>query len=75
MIAVKQDPDDPTRCLIADAIDAYLGVHQGVAMLENCSRCVWQPSPASSCGISGGATTLCGVSRTRPARLGVRRSR
>jgi hypothetical protein len=44
MIAVKQDPDDPTRCLIADATDAYFGAHQGVAMLENCSRCVWQPS-------------------------------
>jgi hypothetical protein len=38
MTAVIQDPDDPTRCLIADATDAFFGARQGIAMLENCSR-------------------------------------
>jgi hypothetical protein len=38
MTAVIQDPDDPTRCLIADATDVFFAPTRGVAMLENCSR-------------------------------------
>jgi hypothetical protein len=43
MSAVIQDPEDPTRYLIADATDAFFGAHQGVAVLENVH-------PASACG-------------------------
>jgi hypothetical protein len=31
MSAVIQDPEDPTRYVIADATDAFFGAHQGVA--------------------------------------------
>jgi hypothetical protein len=40
---VLQDPEDSTRYLIGDATDSFLGVHQGVAVLENVH-------PASACG-------------------------
>jgi hypothetical protein len=32
---VIQDPEDPTRYLIGEATDPFLGEHQGAAVLEN----------------------------------------
>jgi len=42
MSAVIQNPEDPTRYVIADATDAFFGAHQGVAVLEM--------HPALACG-------------------------
>jgi hypothetical protein len=35
MSSVIPDPENPTRYLIGDATDPFIGAHQGVAVLEN----------------------------------------